>query len=244
MLKNNSNIGLIWTMQNNSRLTLDYWSIDYKNRIELENGSVKASSDPDSIDIIRNDQGFIVGVHTSFFNEEKSEISGIDVSFDTYYDFAEMGSLSYKIQGTSFLDYLTPDKDTGFLINRVGLYNFDAHMHSIPKYKINSFIKWERMKTKVNITSRYISGYDNKTPVSSSHADLGYTNKVGSSMMFDIGVEQYFNTNKYDMVIGINAINVFDKNAPRLYNPPDFSFDPNVHDARGRLINLSIQLNF
>ena len=117
-------------------------------------------------------------------------------------------------------------------------------MHSIPKYKINSFIKWERMKTKVNITSRYISGYDNKTPVSSSHADLGYTNKVGSSMMFDIGVEQYFNTNKYDMVIGINAINVFDKNAPRLYNPPDFSFDPNVHDARGRLINLSIKLNF
>ena len=240
----NSNIGMIWKIQNNSRLTLDYWSIDYKNRIELENGSVKASSDPDNIDIIRNDQGFIVGVHTSFFNEEKSKISGIDVSFDTYYDFAEMGSLNYKIQGTSFLDYLTPDKDTGFLINRVGLYNFDAHMHSIPKYKINSFIKWERMKTKVNITSRYISGYDNKTPVSSSHADLGYTNKVESSMMFDIGVEQYFNTNQYDLIIGINAINVFDKNAPKLYNPPDFSFDPNVHDARGRLINLSIQLNF
>ena len=241
---NNSNIGMIWKLHSNSKLTLDYWTIDYKNRIELENGSVKASLEADSQDIIRNDEGYIVGVHTSFFNEEQSKVNGIDTSFETYYDFKELGSLRYKIQGTSFLDYLTPDKDTGSMVNRVGYYNYNAHMHSIPKYKINSFLTWEKMQTKVNLITRYISGYKNKTPITSSHAALGYTDKVDDSMMVDIGVEQYFQANAYNMVLGINVINIFDKKAPRLYNAPDFSFDPNVHDARGRLINLSIQLNF
>jgi hypothetical protein len=73
--------------------------------------------------------GFAKCKHTSFFNEEQSKVSGIDTSFETYYDFKELGSLRYKIQGTSFLDYLTPDKDTGSMVNRVGYYNYNAHMH-------------------------------------------------------------------------------------------------------------------
>ena len=64
----NSNIGLILSLNNYSNISLDYWQIDYKNRIELENGSVKALEDPDGDDIIRNSEGFIVGVHTTFLS--------------------------------------------------------------------------------------------------------------------------------------------------------------------------------
>jgi len=240
----NSNIGMIWILNNNSKFLLDYWSIDYKNRVELENGSVKAANKPNSEDIIRNAEGDIIGVHTSFFNEHQTKVKGLDVSLETSLDFAKIGSLTYKIQGTSFTDYLTPDEDTGLMQDRVGYYNYDAHMHSIPKYKINSFVSLKKKHTKINLVTRYVSGYDNKTPISSSHAAIGYTNKVASSFVVDIGIERHLKVSSYEASVGVNVINAFDEQAPRLYNPPDFSFDPTVHDARGRLVNISIQLNF
>ena len=49
--------------------------------------------------------------------------------------------------------------------------------------------------------------------------------------------------NTSDVIFKINIENIFDEKAPRLYNPPDFSFDPNVHDPRGRLINFKLELN-
>jgi len=39
------------------------------------------------------------------------------------------------------------------------------------------------------------------------------------------------------------VMNAFNKNAPLLYDAPDFSFDTRLHDPRGRLINLSVELN-
>ena len=240
----NSNIGMIWILNNNSKFSLDYWSINYKNRVELENGSIKAANNPNSEDIIRNDEGNIIGVHTSFFNEDQTKVNGLDVSLETSLDFAKIGSLTYKIQGTGFMDYLTPDEATGLMQDRVGYYNYDAHMHSIPKYKINSFVSLKKKHTKINLVTRYVSGYDNKTPITSSHAAMGYTNKVASSFVVDIGVERHLKVSSYEALFGVNVINAFDEQAPRLYNPPDFSFDPTVHDARGRLVNISIQLNF
>ena len=41
----------------------------------------------------------------------------------------------------------------------------------------------------------------------------------------------------------MGIINAFDKKAPLLYDAPDFSFDTRVHDPRGRLINLTLELN-
>jgi hypothetical protein len=37
------------------------------------------------------------------------------------------------------------------------------------------------------------------------------------------------------------VINVFDEEAPRLYDAPDFSFDTRVHDPRGRIIGISFE---
>ena len=241
---NNSNIGVIWFLNNTSKASLDYWSIDYKNRVELENGSVKAAENPNSPDIVRNNEGYIVGVHTSFFNESSTKIKGVDATFETKYDFDQLGSLTYKIKASSFLEYLTPDESTGLMKDRVGYFNYDAHMHSIPKHKINSFLSWRKLNTKITVSSRFISSYKNKTPISDSHVAIGYKNKVNASLMIDVGIEKNININSYDVLAGINIINLFDEEAPRLYNPPDFSFDPRTHDARGRLINFSINLNF
>ena len=47
-----------------------------------------------------------------------------------------------------------------------------------------------------------------------------------------------------EMEIGIGIINAFDKEAPLLYDAPDFSFDTRVHDPRGRLINITAEFNF
>ena len=204
----NSNIGLIWSLNDYSNISLDYWQIDYKNRIELENGSVKALEDPDGDDIIRNSEGFIIGVHTTFFNENKTEVSGFDISYDFLYDFERIGSLHYKIQGTSFIDYLTPEKDSDLMINRVGYYNFSSNVGSIPKYKINSFISLTKAKTKYSFITRYVSSYKNQTPVSSSHQAMGYTNKVDDSFMTDFSIERSFKMNVSDVIFKIKNTNL------------------------------------
>jgi len=240
----NSNIGITWNFNDYSDISFDYWLINYKNRIELENGSVKASENPLSEDILRNSEGYIIGVHTSFYNEDKTEVSGIDLSYDFKYDITDIGSLSYKIQATSFIKYLSPDAENNALIDRVGYYNFDNNVASIPEYKVNTFLSLKKLQIKYSLITRYVSSDKNKTPVSNSHQILGYTNKVNNSFLVDFSVESNFKVKFYDTIFKINIENVLDKKAPKLYNPPDFSFDPNVHDPRGRLINLSLQLKF
>jgi hypothetical protein len=115
---------------------------------------------------------------------------------------------------------------------------------SIPEYKVNTFLSLKKLQIKYSLITRYVSSYKNKTPVSNSHQILGYTNKVNNSFLVDFSVESNFKVKFYDTIFKINIENVLDKKAPKLYNPPDFSFDPNVHDPRGRLINLSLQLKF
>jgi outer membrane receptor protein involved in Fe transport len=48
-------------------------------------------------------------------------------------------------------------------------------------------------------------------------------------------------TNKGEIDIKLSVINVFDEEAPRLYDAPDFSFDTRVHDPRGRIIGISFE---
>ena len=234
----NNSLGFIYS-KNNFSASLDLWEINYKNRIEIQSPQAILNTDPFGEKITRNELGDLIGVTTSYFNEEKTKIKGLDFELNFSKDFNSLGNISYSINGTNLFEFMTPDPAlNGDFINRVGKFNYDSHTHSLPKTRINAFLTWDYQTYSFSFTSRYIHKYKNNRPISGLASELGYKNKIQSFLVHDLSIKKSFEFNNNNGLIKVALINIFDESAPRLYDAPDFSFDTRVHDPRGRMINL------
>lgn len=236
----NFNLGLTY-QTSFFNLNLDYWQIDFEDRIETENAQALLNENPSSLRITRNEDGNLIGVTTTYFNEEKTEISGLDLSIKSSKSFGKIGEIHYSIDASILEEFLTPNTDNTLMINRVGKFNYDNATHSLPKKRINTFLRWELSDIGVNINSRYIDGYINERDIKSSALSLGYSNKVKSSLMIDFSFSKKVRISSGDMEIKVSISNIFDKSAPKLYDAPDFSFDTRVHDPRGRIFGIGVE---
>ena len=241
---NNINIGFIFE-NSLQRLSIDYWNIDYKNRIEAQSAQVILNTDPNGPSITRNSSGDLIGVTTTYFNEESTEVSGIDLNFNKLLLTSDKyGDVSLIINSTTLIEFLTPalgNEGNEIMINRVGKFNYDTNTHSLPKNRINAFLSWKYQEYDINFNSRYIDGYSNERPINSLGTAYGYNNSVDSFLTNDLSIKKLVRTNKGEIDIKLSVINVFDEEAPRLYDAPDFSFDTRVHDPRGRIIGISFE---
>ncbi|MBU28421.1 MAG: TonB-dependent receptor [Flavobacteriales bacterium] len=240
----NINIGLIVENQKH-RLSIDYWNIDYKNRIEAQSAQVLLNTDPNGASITRNSSGDLIGVATTYFNEESTEVTGVDLSFNRLLKSSDkFGNVSLSVNSTTLIEFLTPalgNEGNEIMINRVGKFNYDTNTHSLPKNRINAFLNWKYQDYDINFNSRYIDGYSNERPINSLGTSYGYNNSVDSFFVHDLSVKKLLMTNRGEIDIKLSVINIFDEAAPRLYDAPDFSFDTRVHDPRGRIIGLSFE---
>jgi iron complex outermembrane receptor protein len=240
----NLNIGLIFEDQK-QRLSIDYWSIDYKNRIEAQSAQVILNTDPDGLSITRNSSGDLIGVTTTYFNEESTEVSGVDLSFNRLIlNSDNYGNVSLSINSTTLIEFLTPalgNEGDETVIDRVGKFNYDTNTHSLPKNRINAFLNWQYADYDINFNSRYIDGYSNQRPINSLGISYGYSNSMNSFFVHDLSVKKPIKINKGEIDIKVSIINLFDESAPRLYDAPDFSFDTRVHDPRGRIFGINFE---
>ena len=248
----NSNLGFIFYPREEYSLSFDFFEINYKDRIEAESAQAIVLNNPNSSKITRNSSGEIIGVIASYVNEEKSIITGMDFEFNSLFDLYDFGSLNLKITSTTLFSFLTPEhnddtedhdhhRDDEKLINRVGKFNYDAHIHSLPKNKINLFLDWEYSEFLLNWTSRYISGYRNERQLSDYAISLDYTNKVNSFLIHDLSITRPINLKDGTIDLKFGIINLTNEPAPKLFDAPDFSFDTRLHDPTGRTFTFSIQ---
>jgi len=238
----NANFGLIWDISENLNFAMDYWTIDYKDRLELEDAQTKLFSDPNGSDVTRNQFGTLIAINTTFFNEERTEVKGIDLSLSYFKETEKIGSFDLSIKATNLFDFLTPDGEV--MVNRVGRFNYAAHTHSLPRLRLNTFLDWTYGNTRYSLIGRYVDGYKNLRVIPEASLANGYTNKVGSFLVFDIAAVRLMEFKDQQLTLGISLINAFDESAPLLYNAPDFSFDTRLHDPRGRLLNFSLNYEF
>ncbi len=242
----NQNFGLIF-QKDSYKLSIDYWEVDYEDRIEVESAQALLTQDPFGPSITRNEFGDLIGVTTTYFNEENTKISGTDFQFDYIFELNNYSPINLRVKGTIFNEFLTPQVTADGLsrmINRVGKFNYDSHTHSLPKKRLNAFIDWEHKDYLFSLITRYIDGYNNERPITGLGVSLGYENKVDSFLVFDISARKSIDLDEGNINLGIAIINALDQSAPRLYDAPDFSFDTRVHDPRGRLVNLNLEYNF
>ena len=238
----NANFGLIWDLSENLNFAMDYWTIDYKDRLELEDAQTKLFSSPNGPDVTRNQFGTLIAVNTTFFNEKRTEVKGIDLSLSYFKETEKIGSFDLSIKATNLFDFLTPDGEV--MVNRVGRFNYAAHTHSLPRLRLNAFLDWIYGNTRYSLIGRYVDGYKNLRVIPEASLANGYTNKVGSFLVFDIAAVRLIEFKDQQLTLGISLINAFDESAPLLYNAPDFSFDTRLHDPRGRLLNFSLNYEF
>ena len=245
----NISLGFIWNIVKDVNLIIDYWAINYKDRIEAESAQVLLNTNPYAASITRNQFGELIAVSTSYFNEEKTEINGIDAEIN-FFKVTKYGDFNYSIKATQFSEFLTPEDlnlgDQGAnskMINRVGKFNYDTHTHSLPKLRLNTFLSWTINDLVMGMNTRYVEGYSNERQIPASAISLGYTNYVKSFLVHDFSIKKSFKFSLGEMEIGLGIINAFNKTAPLLYDAPDFSFDTRVHDPRGRLLNITAELN-
>jgi iron complex outermembrane receptor protein len=238
----NLNFGVNWNMNENLSLSLDYWKINFKDRLELEDPQAKISANPNHPDIQRNQYGDITAVSTTFFNEEKTEVKGLDFSLNYLKEMKNGNVINLGIHATHLFEFLTPEGIS--MVNRVGKFNYNSHTHSLPRLKLNAFWGLTHKTTQYTINTRYIDGYKNLRSLPSAAIANGYENKVDSFTVFDIGAKRVFNIKGNTLKLGLHLMNAFDEKPPLLYDAPDFSFDTRLHDPRGRLINLSLDYEF
>jgi iron complex outermembrane receptor protein len=242
----NSNLGVIFN-NINSKFSIDFWNIDYRNRIEVESSQAMLNLNPNGSSITRNSNGDLIGVTTTYFNEESTRVSGVDVSYETFINLERKGRVMFAIKGTSINKFLTPEIKDGDgeehiqMVNRVGKFNYDADTHSLPKKRINAFINWNFRDYGFNLNARHVDGYSNERPINDLGLTYGYKNKVDSFLVFDFSASKLIKLNNGEMDLKFSIINIFDESAPRLYDAPDFSFDSRVHDPRGRIIGLNLE---
>jgi iron complex outermembrane receptor protein len=250
----NQNYGLLIDITENLKITLDWWEIDYENRVEAESAQALIEENPFSSSITRNKFGDLIGVTTTYFNEETTKVSGFDYHIELSIPTSR-GDFVFKIEGTQLREFLTPNheddedhEEEGHkhkeLINRVGKFNFDTHTHSLPKNRINLFMNYLVGSYDFGLTTRYISGYDNNRDISDFALSLGYQNKVDSFLVHDLSIKKSMNLKEGDLDLVFSIENILDEEAPLLYDEPDFSFDTRVHDPRGRILKLSFDYSF
>tara|TARA_B100001996_G_scaffold373966_1_gene352028 strand:- start:578 stop:3175 length:2598 start_codon:yes stop_codon:yes gene_type:complete len=253
----NSNFGFIFN-DGIQKFTLDYWKIDFKDRIVLQSPQALLDQDPNGPSITRNDIGDLVGVTTTYFNEESTVVSGIDFEYKRFFNLKNYGELDFVIRGTNLIEFLTPDRNDVSclalgcvqLIDRIGKFNFDSNTHALPENRINTFLNWKFNNYIFGLNARYIDGYRNNTPIPDVSINRGYSNEVESSFLFDLSVDLPLSDlftidtidGDYELKTNFAIINLFDEDAPRLYDAPDFSFDTRVHDPRGRMLSIQFEL--
>ena len=242
----NMNLGFIWNISDAVDLTVDYWAIDYKDRIEVESAQVLLNNNPSGASITRNQFGELIAVSTSYFNEETTEVKGLDIELNVFKS-TQYGDFSYAVKATELSEFLTPEHNDGeghsTMVNRIGKFNYDAHTHSLPKLRLNTFLNWTINDLTFGMNSRYLDEYSNERPIPLYAVSLGYTNQIKSLLVHDFSITKSFQLSEGTLQIGLGVMNAFDQKAPLLYDAPDFSFDTRVHDPRGRLINFTAELN-
>ena len=231
----NTNLGVVWTPSDNFNMRLDWWQFDYEDVITIENAQGKLSADPNGPDIRRNDSGQLQGVSTNFINAATVETDGIDVSADWNIPAGDMGDFGVQLAYSHFLSYEIPDGNGG-TSDVVGSFNHDNFVRSMPQKKWNLTADWERGNHSAAMVVYYVDSYKTGRAVPASAQALGFNSGISNWRTMDLSYNYNFNLGDTQAVFTLGGKNVFDKEAPRVYDAANFSYDPKHHDPRGRML--------
>ena len=236
----NMNFGAIWTPNDQTSITVDYWDIAYENIITKESAQGKIIANPADPDIKRL-SGNLVGVTTSYINAAKVDASGLDIeatySFDT-----EFGQASVGINTARMLNYEIPN-GTGGMRDVVGLFNHDNFARSMPETKSVITAKLNNGDHTFAAFIRMVSEYETTRALTAAATAAGFGADIDSFTTVDVRYSYDLDMCGNDIKISAGINNVADEMAPIVYDAANFSYDPKHHDPRGRMVYLGVKVS-
>jgi len=233
----NYNIGVIFQPTDGLDIKVDFWGIKYTDLITIENAQAKLAADPNGPDIIRDTLGNLGGINVDFFNSSKVTVQGLDLDINWAINDAWTAALNMA----RFTKYEITDP-SGAALGVLGSFNNNTFARSLPKTKGNFNLAWQGETQSASVNVSYVSSYENDIPVpatESSKIDSFVTVDAQYSIALDFGLRS---DSKTILTFGIK--NLLDEDAPRVYVPGNFSFDPKQHNPFGRIYYMRAKYSF
>lgn len=211
---------------------LDYWNLDMKDIITIENPQGIANANPLDPRVLRNPiSGRISGFLLEFVNANSIDASGFDMSLGLVHDFRSAGVMNFGVKSSHIFDFDLDDPTLGKL-DGAGNRNLNNFARSLPEWRVNTTFGWSIEGHSASVIARYISGYQ----------DDDNARHIADNVTFDVQysyeVPQLWDEYQ-SPTISIGAINVLDQDPPRVATDP--GFDSKVHSPLGRVLYVKLK---
>jgi len=179
--------------------------------------------------------GTITQVNTQFANAEAIDTSGID--FKAVYDFeaGQLGTFRPSFEGTYLISYDIIDPTSG-AVDGVGNRNFTNIGNPNARFRANFGLNWSSGAHSANFFARHIGSFDDDANAgteidSQTRYDIQYSLDIGELL-----------DNDYGAIASIGVQNITNETPP--FVSTNGGYETRIHDPRGRLVRLGVDLQF
>ena len=239
-----ANLGLLLQPWDGAAVSVDYWTLDYRDVI-AQGRSFQAIVDDDCRDdgrpndprVQRDSSGQLSVVTTEYENVGAVRTEGVDLN--SHYEFAApVGDLRISADATLLTRFDVRFGGAGFS-DQLGNRNDSNGFAPTPELRVNLGLSWQRAPHSANLTLRYVDSYKNDE-IASLPRIAAWTTLDAN---YGYQIEDLFGANA---TIFLGARNLTDEDPPALPSGRDGvhrynlrpGFDGLVHDIKGRTVYL------
>ena len=91
-------------MNEDRKISLDYWQIDYKDRLTVESATTLYEANPNN-PIFTYNGSTLYAANIKYINEETTDLSGLDIAFESGNYDSSFGEFNYMINGSYLMKF-------------------------------------------------------------------------------------------------------------------------------------------
>jgi len=231
------NLGVSFKPVENLSVDLDVYNFDFTDVITAENPQAVVNANPsDPLRVVRSAGGAITQINTNFVNAGSVQTSGVDFGVNYTWE-TDYGTIVPFVQGTYVFEYNLDDPQAGNL-SGLGNRNFNNFGTSVPQLRFNTGFNWVKDAHRLDVFGRFIDNYEDDQ---NDNIDIDSHFTVDARYALNIG-EYFSNDFIKDTALTVGVINAFDEDPPQVFT--NGGFDSKVHDPRGRLLYVGLDVTF
>ncbi|MEX2499389.1 MAG: TonB-dependent receptor [Wenzhouxiangellaceae bacterium] len=226
------NLGASWAPFGGLQFDVDYFNFDFTNVIIATSPQAIINADPTGPDVIRAPSGTIVQVNNDFVNASSVETAGIDFSARWAID-TSAGTFTPSFIGTYITNYDIVDPQAG-AVSGEGVRNFNNFGSPTPQLRFNAGLDWSIGPHTANVFVRHIDSYSDD-----QNGGITIDSDTRVDIQYSLAINEYLDRDKL-AAITIGGRNIFGEEPPQVFT--NGGFDSRVHDPRGALLYLGLDL--
>lgn len=239
-----ANFGLLLQPRDNAAVSLDFWTLDYRNVIAqsrsfqaIVDDDCRNDGQPNEPRIQRDSSGQLIAVTTDYENVGAVRNRGLDMN--AYYDiFSSAGDFHFSVDATLLTRFDVDSIGEGFS-DQLGNRNDTNGFAPTPELRLNLGVTWRRGPHSAGLTMRHTDSYKNDEVL--SLPEIAAWTTLDANYSYEL-----VNLFGGEATLFTGARNLMDKDPPPLpsgrqgvhrYNLRP-GFDGFVHDIKGRTLYI------